>query len=178
MHPERVRVSSKICIFYKQNRKPKRMQPTDFGFLGVGAGGYSNMIMAQPTQPAMMQAEPMYVNAKQYHRILKRRAARQKMEAELKSVRARKPYMHESRHRHAVKRPRGADGRFLTAQEIAELRKAEQATAAATPADQRGKSSNATDQPAASGVTSNRDQIASPSRLAENEKDLALEFLK
>lgn len=57
---------------------------------------------------------PVYVNAKQFNRILKRRDARQRLNEKLGSMpRAPKPYMYESRHRHAARRARGPDGRFL-----------------------------------------------------------------
>lgn len=91
----------------------------------------------QPPQPPMPQAQqpspeaattdsPLYVNAKQFHRILKRRVARQKLEEQLRlTSKGRKPYLHESRHNHAMRRPRGPGGRFLTADEVAAMGKTE-----------------------------------------------------
>lgn len=44
----------------------------------------------------MLEEEPLYVNAKQYHRILKRRQARAKLEAEGKIPKERRVWHSES----------------------------------------------------------------------------------
>lgn len=84
--------------------------------------------MQNPQSPEMassaVEESPLYVNAKQFHRILKRRVARQRLEEQLRlTSKGRKPYLHESRHNHAMRRPRGPGGRFLTADEVAAMEK-------------------------------------------------------
>jgi hypothetical protein len=86
-------------------------------------------VQQQQASPEMVpggsqEESPLYVNAKQFHRILKRRVARQKLEEQLRlTSKGRKPYLHESRHNHAMRRPRGPGGRFLTADEVAAMEK-------------------------------------------------------
>lgn len=81
--------------------------------------------------PLNMETEDgtIYVNSKQYHGIIRRRQSRAKAAAVLDqnkpSSKFRKPYMHHSRHLHALRRPRGSGGRFLNTKSQNNAKKAD-----------------------------------------------------
>lgn len=60
-----------------------------------------------------------YVNVKQFNRILKRRVVRQQLKANFRSIiEIRKSYFHESRHKHATRRSKELEEKFLIKEKL------------------------------------------------------------
>lgn len=89
-------------------------------YAAYGPQPYPQMFGFTSTRVPLELAEdgPIFVNAKQYHGILRRRQVRARLESQNKLLKNRRPYLHESRHLHAVKRERGNGGRFLSTKKL------------------------------------------------------------
>lgn len=121
-------------------------------------------------QGGAVEESPLYVNAKQFHRILKRRVARQRLEEALRlTSKGRKPYLHESRHNHAMRRPRGPGGRFLTADEVAAIER--QKNGEPDPKDEAAASGQTTTKASAGSKRKSEGSSNAPNKKAKRETE-------
>ncbi|KAF3773077.1 Nuclear transcription factor Y subunit A-7 [Nymphaea thermarum] len=122
-NPTFVGLSILIKFHIENVEQGQAVYPFPDPYYGSYVAAYGAQVMIHPHMMGVHQAglplpsdaveEPVYVNAKQYHGILRRRQSRAKAESENKMIKSRKPYLHESRHLHALRRARGCGGRFL-----------------------------------------------------------------
>lgn len=85
-------------------------------FIPIGNAPFFPLSEEANSPEEQNDVQPIYVNEKQYNRIMKRREARMKLEQEGRLPKERRKYLHESRHRHAQNRVRREGGKFDSSQ--------------------------------------------------------------
>lgn len=113
-----------IPVFDFSSYSAYMMQQPMLSSLGLPQACYPpqspNKLQLPPSSPT---EAPVYVNARQYHRILKRRMRRGSVTPRLRDHG--RSYRHESRHQHACRRMRGPKGMFLSKEETQRLQQQE-----------------------------------------------------
>ena len=99
-----------------------------YPFLNSGVGysfsQFNNTFKQKYLMKTLFDNKYIYINGKQFHRIMKRREVRKKIKEALKENKEKnkedknKKYHHESRHRHAMNRERGKGGRFISKKKV------------------------------------------------------------
>ena len=135
LNPENKIINEKSKNFYQFNEDPSRnpnINPQDcfdiYGYPFFTPG--ENFSFSQFNNPfkqkylikTLFDNKYIYINGKQYHRIMKRREVRKKLNETIMNNKNKmdknKKYHHESRHRHAMNRERGKGGRFISKKKI------------------------------------------------------------
>lgn len=114
--------------YKKLEQHPSGMNSKEMHERGSYAGSYPAAYLhdihdlCPNTEDFMMDDNPrmMMINPKQIYWIRKRRLRREMLDSIM--VTPKTNYLHESRHRHAMKRLRAPSGRFLTKEETAKVR--------------------------------------------------------
>ena len=99
-----------------------------YPFISSGTGysfpQYNNAFKQKYLMKTLFDNKYIYINGKQYHRIMKRREVRKKIKEAIQENKEKnkldknKKYHHESRHRHAMNRERGKGGRFVSKKKL------------------------------------------------------------
>ena len=95
---------------------------------GYSFSQFNNAFKQKYLMKTLFDNKYIYINGKQYHRIMKRREMRKKIKEEIEKksgknynnnkIEKNKKYHHESRHLHAMNRERGKGGRFVSKKKL------------------------------------------------------------
>lgn len=108
-------VKEKSLEYFSANMSQTHSHIEDPSFIQFPQRRETREYQYPPYAPGNRNEQAVFVNANQYQYIKRRKERRDYLDSLEKRTNA--AYQHESRHKHAMKRPRAPSGRFLTKEE-------------------------------------------------------------